>query len=253
METNQWQSQDTGMEIQIAVSKSNKFDSDESGDTLEFIERPNGGISVVLADALTSGKNAKLISSSVVHKVITFIAEGIKDGVSARAVSDFLFTEHTGKVSAYLDILSVDLQSETIVLSRNNPTPVFIARSGRIECIGSENNPIGVSRSIKPSITEIPLENSLTIVIYTDGILSSGKDYGIGLDVCTLIESMLDEQEPNAQTIADTILTEAIRLDQGHPNDDMSVVVLRVFDRETDNIRRMNATLPIRRSAYTAG
>jgi len=239
------------MEVQIAVSKSNKFDSDESGDTLEFIERPNGGISVVLVDALTSGKAAKAISSSVVHKVINYLAEGVKDGVTARAASDFLFTEHAGKVLAYLDILSVDLQSETIVLSRNNPTPVFIARRGRIECIASENNPIGASRSIKPSITEIPLEHGLTVVIYTDGILSSGKAYAIGLDVCTLLESMMDDQEPSSQTIADTILTEAIRLDQGHPNDDMSVVVLRVFERETDNVRRMNVKLPIKRESFT--
>ena len=36
------------MEIQVAVSKINKYATSESGDTLEMIERPNGGISFVL-------------------------------------------------------------------------------------------------------------------------------------------------------------------------------------------------------------
>jgi hypothetical protein len=36
------------MEIQIAVAKINKYAISESGDTLEVVERPNGGLSVVL-------------------------------------------------------------------------------------------------------------------------------------------------------------------------------------------------------------
>ena len=47
------------MEIQIAVAKTNKYASMESGDTLEVVERPNGGLSVVLSDGQTSGKGAK--------------------------------------------------------------------------------------------------------------------------------------------------------------------------------------------------
>ena len=36
------------MEIQIAVAKINKYAVSESGDTLEVVERPGGGLSVVL-------------------------------------------------------------------------------------------------------------------------------------------------------------------------------------------------------------
>ena len=38
------------MEVQIAVAKVNKYAVSESGDTLEVVERPSGGLSVVLAD-----------------------------------------------------------------------------------------------------------------------------------------------------------------------------------------------------------
>ena len=233
------------MEIQIAVAKTNKYAVSESGDTLEVVERPNGGMSVVLADGQTSGRGAKTVSTMVVRKVISLLAEGVRDGAAARAASDYLYTERYGKVSATLNILSADLQSGTLVITRNNPAPVFIARGDQIEILNSESLAIGTTRNIRPAITEIALEGWTTIVLYTDGILHAGDRYGQSLDICTLLESLLEEQDPSSQEIADSLLSHAIQLDQGRPNDDMSVVVLRVLPFESDLIRRMNVRLPV--------
>lgn len=233
------------MEINIAVAKTNKYAVSESGDTLEIVERPNGGVSVVMADGQTSGHGAKVISTMVVRKVISLLADGVRDGAAARAASDYLFTERNGKVTATLNILSVDLQTSTIVITRNNPTPVFIARSELVECIASESGSIGTNRNIRPSITEFPLERSITIVMYTDGIKFAGDRSGQPMDICTLLESMLDEEDPTAQQIADNILNQAIRLDNNRPNDDMCVVALRSTPAESDQIRRMSVRLPV--------
>lgn len=233
------------MEINIAIAKINKYAVSESGDTLEVVERPNGGVSVVLADGQTSGRGAKAISTMVVRKVISLLADGVRDGAAARAASDYLYTERNGKVTACLNILSVDLQTGTIVISRNNPTPVFIARGDKIECISTDSPSIGTSRNIRPSITEFPLESGITIVLYTDGIKFAGDRTGQKLDICTILEAMLEEENPSAQEIADSILAQAIRLDNNRPNDDMSVVVLRSTPHETDQIRRMTVRLPV--------
>ena len=233
------------MEIQIAVAKTNKYASSESGDTLEVVERPNGGVSVVLADGQTSGRGAKAISSMVVRKVISLLAEGVRDGAAARAASDQLYTERNGKVSSTLNILSADLQTHTIVISRNSQCPVFIAQGDRIECLSGDSAPVGTSRNIRPAITEILLNDHVTIVMYTDGLLRAGDRYGEALDICTLLESLLEEQEPTSQDIADALLAHALRLDQNRPNDDMSVVVLRVVPRHIDEIRRMLVRLPV--------
>ncbi len=233
------------MEISIAVAKTNKYASSESGDTLEFVERPNGGVSVVLADGQTTGRGAKNISMMVVRKVISLLAEGVRDGAAARAASDTLYAERNGKVTATLNILSADLQTGTLVITRNNPTPVFIARGDTVECISTVSQSIGTSKNIRPSITEFQLESGITIVIYTDGIKNAGDRTGQAIDLCTLLEALLEDQQPTSQMIADTVLNQAIRLDQGRPNDDMSVVALRVEPEETDQIRRMNLRLPV--------
>ena len=72
------------MEVQIAVSKIRKYATPSSGDTVEFIERPQGGVSVVMADGQSSGRGAKFISTLVVRKVIALLAEGVRDGAAAR-------------------------------------------------------------------------------------------------------------------------------------------------------------------------
>jgi len=233
------------MEISIAVAKTNKYAVSESGDTIEMVERPNGGVSVVLSDGQTSGPGAKAISSMVVRKVISLLAEGVRDGASARAASDYLYSERNGKVTACLNILSVDLQTNTIVITRNNPTPVFVAHGEQVECITSESVSIGTNRNIRPSITEFPLESGITIVIYTDGIKFAGERTGQPLDICLLLESMLEEEDPSPQEIADNILAQAIRADNNRPNDDMSVVVLRSMSAASDQIRRMTIRLPV--------
>jgi serine phosphatase RsbU (regulator of sigma subunit) len=233
------------MEIDIAVAKTNKYASSESGDTLEIVERPNGGVSVVLSDGQTSGKGAKAISTMVVRRVISLLAEGVRDGAAARAASDYLFTERKGKVSACLNILSVDFQTSTIVITRNNPTPIFIARIGQVECLSGESIPIGNHRNTRPAISEIPLEMSSTIVMYTDGLMHAGERINETLDVCTLLSSLMEEQNPSSQSIADSVLGEGLRLDQNRPNDDMSVVVLRVMPDEGSQIRRMTVNLPV--------
>lgn len=233
------------MEIQIGIAKTNKYAVSESGDTLEVVERPNGGVSVVLADGQTSGRGAKAISTMVVRKVIGLLAEGVRDGAAARAASDYLYTERYGKVSATLNILSADLQTGTLVITRNNPAPIFVGRGEQIEIVNSESSAIGTSRNIRPAISEIVLEGWISIVMYTDGILHAGDRYGQSLDIKTLLESLLEDQNPSSQEIADALLEQAIRLDQNRPNDDMSIVVLRVLPFEGDLIRRMTVRLPV--------
>src|SRR5262245_6439533 len=220
------------MEVQIVVAKVNKYASSESGDTLEVIERPNGGLSVVLADGQTSGRGAKAVSQLVVRKVIGLLAEGVRDGAAARAASDALFTDKRGKVVCTLNIASVDLHSGTIVLTRNNPAPIYISRVDKLDRLDAESIPLGTSRDVRPLITEIAIESGLTIVIFTYGVSHAGERRGTPMDLGETIQSVLEDQDPTPQMLADTLLAQAVRLDDSRPADDISVLVLKVTTRD---------------------
>jgi serine phosphatase RsbU (regulator of sigma subunit) len=234
------------MEILLAVAKTNKYATSESGDSVEVVERPNGGISVVMADGQSSGKGAKQISSLVVRKVISLLSEGVRDGAAARAASDYLFTERKGKVSSTLNIVSIDLQTATLVITRNNPLPVFIASNEEICAFDDECSPIGLYRDTRPLINEMPLEPGLTVVLYTDGLVHAGSRGGESLDINTFLESQIEEQEePDPQEIADHLLSDAMQLDHGRPVDDISVVVIQTSSQKGDSVRRMTVELPL--------
>lgn len=233
------------MEVEIAVAKVRKYASLNSGDTVEVVERPQGGLSVVMADGQSSGRGAKIISNLVVRKVIALLAEGVRDGAAARAASDSLFTERAGKVSATLNIISIDQQTHTMVITRNNPAPAVIAMQNEIKVLDDDSQPVGVRRGTRPVITQLPLEPGLLAIVYTDGLVHAGERCGVHLDIPVCVQSFLDEECPSPQCIADSLLEQALKLDDQRPVDDISVVVVSVIPATGDEVRRMTVRLPL--------
>ncbi len=236
------------MEVQCAAAKIRKYASSESGDTLEMIERPHGGISFVLVDGQRSGKSAKRVSNMVARKAIQLLSEGVRDGAAARAAHDYLYAQRKGKVSATLNILSVDMDSRTFVISRNNDAPVFVyTPAGGLTILDEPSQSVGVRRNTKPIITQLPVEVGTIIVVFTDGLRHAGSLSGNGrYDPAAAFARMIGEGMTNARTIADTLLAEAIEMDNGRPRDDISVLVTAVVPHEADDkIRRMQVCLPL--------
>jgi hypothetical protein len=65
------------------------------------------------------------------------------------------------------------------------------------------------------------------------------------MDVGATLRSVLEDQDPTPQTLADSLLAQAVSLDENRPADDISVLVLKVASRTGDNVRRMSVRLPI--------
>lgn len=235
------------MEIQFGVAKISKYATGESGDTLEMIERPNGGLSLVLVDGQRSGRAAKKISNIVARKAIQLLAEGVRDGAAARAAHDYLYTYRAGKVTATLNILSVDAVTETVVISRNNDVPIIVHTPQRgIFLLDEPSVSIGTQRNVKPNITEIPIELGPLVIAFTDGVRNAGSLSGRGsFDPVALVREMLLADFSEPQALADALLNKAVELDNGRPRDDISVVVMAIRTRNGDLVRRINGRLPL--------
>ena len=217
------------LELQVGAAKVSKYATRESGDTLEVTERPHGGLSMVLADGQRSGRAAKIISALVARKAIALLAEGVRDGAAARATHDYLRTHRQGQVSAELSIVSLDLATRTIVISRNSHCPVFILSQGGLRVWDEPSDPIGIHAGIKPVIMELPLVPNTWVIVFTDGVLEAGQRFGVSFDITTWVTAYLGHGTESAEALADAILARAIELDQDHPQDDMSVLVLALL------------------------
>lgn len=232
------------MEIKFSASKIDQYNVDGSGDTIEVIERPNGGLSLALASGFQNGLSSKMVSYSVVKKVISFIADGVRDGAAARAASDALFTQYNGQSLAALTIISVDFQTDTLVFSCNSPAPLYICRNEVVEKMTTECTLIGTGLDVRPSITEISIEPGLTIIAPSKGMMTAGEESNQRIDLPASISSLMEIEHPSPSWISDSLLNQAIRLELDQPKIDLSVVVLQISHTQKDNIRRISVNIP---------
>ena len=65
------------------------------------------------------------------------------------------------------------------------------------------------------------------------------------MDVAGTIRSLMEDQDPSPQQLADALLAHAVSQDDNRPADDISVLVLKVSALAGDHVRRMNVRLPI--------
>lgn len=231
------------MEIQIAISKVDRYSSPEQGDQVEIVERPNGGVSVILGEGKLNGKRSKFVARKSVHRVLSLLLDGIHDGAASRAVLSALKTEYHGEAEFSLNILSCDLESETIVLTKNNDLPVIMIRKNKGSYTSYEGHDEVDPQ--EPNVYQFPIENDFIIIMFSDGVATAGWECSQPLEWNSLMETVLDEQELTVQELADQILNQAVAQDLGQPHDDMSVVVMQVGRNIGKPIRRMSLTLPL--------
>lgn len=232
--------------VEFGVAKISKHASRESGDTVEIVERPSGGLSAILIDGQGSGQGAKALSLMVSAKVVGMVKEGVRDGAVARAAHDILAVAKAGKVSATLEILSVDIRNHGILLTRNADTPAILISGGAARALTPGQGPIGISSFSRPEINRFPMEAGMALWVMSDGVAQAGRKFGDApLDVFGICIQLTSDLLP-ANEAADRLLAAAIRADRQRPADDMSVIVLAVTtNREIDAPRRMHVSLPV--------
>jgi len=231
------------VEIRVGLAKVGKYAAGVSGDSVEVVERPRGGLSVVIVDGQGTGAGAKRTSHMVAAKASSLIGDGARDGAVMRVISDYLYAQRDGKVSSTVTLLTADLDHKSLVISRNTNSPVIIGHSDGSSCLDSAVNPIGVHRLNRPAISHWPLFPGTVLVGFTDGVTHAGRYHNNQFELEFVYDLL--KHEVDAQELADRILEHAIGLDKGQPKDDMVVAVMVVSNRDVElGIRRMSVTYP---------
>ncbi len=223
------------MKIEISTDKIPKYASGESGDSFELSERPRGGISAILADGQGSGKSAKLTSSMVAAKAAALIADGTRDGAVSRATHDFLYAQKDGRVSCTLNLLSCDLSTKTLVISRNSNCPTIVKTREGLKVLDEPVKPIGFHYFVKPTIDELDIDRDMVVLTFTDGIYHSGRRYNDQVQLEEIIHLVEDTDREDFSTLTEEVLQLALSKDKNRPQDDMSVLALGLFDEDFDH------------------
>ena len=234
------------MEVRIGIAKTTKYAMSHCGDSCDFAERPHGGISAIIADGQGNGLAAHHTSSWVVNKAVSLIADGARDGAVARAVHDYLYAMKDKKVSCTLTVLSADLDTETVVISRNSNCPVIVKTPDYVSVYDENVNPIGVHHHTKPLMYEVPFEPGMVLVSYTDGIQHAGRKHSNMADFQKIMDIINDNTAEDCDFIASSIMDYALSLDKNQAADDMTVVVMGLCETVSDmpKVEKLSAVYP---------
>ena len=82
-------------------------------------------------------------------------------------------------------------------------------------------------------------------MIYTDGLETAGTRSSRVLNIPEIVRQLTAKSNISAQELADSLLEQALTLDDGRSHDDISVLVLRILDRSGDDVRRLALRIPL--------
>lgn len=213
------------------VAKAVKETEQISGDNYSFFERETGNLTVVLSDGMGSGDKACADSTMVVELIQKFLEAGFQLDMAIQMINNTLLTVGENANMSTLDVCSLDLFSGNCHFVKVGSACSYIKRQHLVERISSGNLPLGVFQ--KPDIESIgrTLMDGDYIIMVSDGILDA-LSQGIGEDM--LSEYIGDLAMENPGEIANAILRFCIHQCRGHIRDDMTVLVVGVWERTSN-------------------
>jgi len=212
------------------VSRSSKNTSDESGDSYTFMELKNGRCLLALSDGMGSGSKARKESSVAIELLEELLESGFDKSIAVKLINSALILRNGDESFSTLDICTADLYSGETEFIKIGASSTFLLRNGEIDVIRSWTLPAGIIESPDIDISKRKLRDGDIIVMVTDGILDSDMYESDKERWIMRALAKLGEKTPS--DIADYILREAKRNYGIEAKDDMTVLAVKVWEKE---------------------
>jgi len=227
--------------LRCAAAKAARFGLRVSGDSIDLVERPSGGLSLILADGQGHGEAAKRVSGPVVARIASLLADGARDGAAARMAHDVLHHGRSGRVSSTLVILSADAPSEALVVTRSGDSPVYVRRPAdadgpdRVERLDDAQPPLGVVRWNRPAVQTYPLVPGAVLLGMSDGVFQTDRERGSVAVADAVGDALRDADPVDVRSLVEAVLRIAVDAASGRPRDDVTVLAMAVGPAPEDS------------------
>jgi stage II sporulation protein E len=200
-----------------------------SGDSYSTMELRNGSALLVLSDGMGSGERARRESAATVGLLEDFIESGFEKELAVKMINSVLVLKSSEESFSTLDICSVDLYTGEAEFIKIGAASTFLLRNGKVTVIRASTLPMGMLNEVDLEVSTRKLLHDDVILMVTDGVTDAvgGKYDQEGW----LTETLRGCKYSNPQDVADFVLSEAERMSDGLPKDDMTVLAARVWER----------------------
>lgn len=204
-----------------------KEGEEKSGDNYAIIESEKGKLTVLLSDGMGSGEKAAADSELILDLLEKMLEAGYPLDAALKLVNSALVSGFENQNMSTLDVCDLDLYDGTCAFYKMGAAASFLKREHGVEQIISPGLPLGIFRETKPKKLERKLMDGDYVIMMTDGVLDALKQNRYEETMRQIIESI---GEQNPKEIARRILQFVLHCCGGHIQDDMTVVVLGIWE-----------------------
>lgn len=195
-----------------------------AGDCHTLTKINEGVFLVALCDGMGSGEKARKNSQTAIDLFETLYKTGMPKENCLDLANKILSVCSSDSFST-LDCAIFNLFTAQCDLIKIGATYGFLIGEKGVKVVENTSLPLGILDQIEPNFNSFTLKNGDFLVIMSDGISDAFFSSTDALDFISQLNCR------NAQTLADRILEQALLNYDGEPKDDMTVIVVKIFER----------------------
>ena len=220
--------EDTAYRSVQGIARVKKDEAKISGDNFSFLELERGEMLLGLSDGMGSGSSACKESEMVLDLVERFLEAGFSLETAIRMMNSAMVMKGENDIYSTLDLCMVNLYSGMARLYKVGAAAAFIRREDEVECIASENLPVGARAHLDAKPREIQLNDGDFIVMVTDGVL---EYLHVPKPEETMREMILSIKTNNPGILAKKIMDRVMLFTGGRAQDDMTVLAACIWKK----------------------
>ena len=193
-----------------------------SGDTHSVLKIDERRFLVALSDGMGSGDNAREVSDRTLSLFESFY--------KAKMPSDTVLTTVNRLISfsseerfACLDLAAVNLDTGCADIVKIGSPAAYLLSGEELRVLEGESLPIGMLDAVHPATLRVTMKENDFLLFTSDGITSA---YGSTSDFIAYLSAL---RPLNPQSLAEDILSDALKRYGGSAEDDMTVVAVKLM------------------------
>lgn len=210
-------------EVNAGWASGAQEDGQPCGDTMTAVQLPQGRYLLALADGMGHGRAAQEESRAAVELMEDFLLARFEPEAALHGVNEMMLSGGGERFST-MDLMLVDLENGNLRAMKIGAVPSYIRRGKHIIRVGGDALPMGIVERVKPSVTQLQLEDGDVMMMVSDGVTDA-----VGGEEGWLQAELLKADARAPEAAAKKIMEEARKV--GRHRDDMTVCLARVVKR----------------------
>ena len=206
----------------FGLASCNKAGNEECGDCHSIIRLGANRFLLALCDGMGAGAKAHKMSALTLGLIENFYKVGFDNEIILESVNKLLAVNNQENYST-LDVCLLDLNKQIADFIKVGAPFGIVKREGEMEIVNGGSLPIGALDCVKPATFKTAVSTKDIIIMMTDGIVDAFETQE------NFKEFVAHLASNNPQTLAETILNEALSKNGMSAKDDMTVLVARTY------------------------